>query len=127
MKKDFLSILDFSREDIEELFSITDVLKKNHDYKPLMGKSASLIFQKPSLPLSLPAASDARAAQQALSCIAFLMLGLQSGLNGKCLAVTEILPGYLAIMVRNCISMPRQSLHWKSEKIVMRTGAISGP
>ncbi|MBI3004005.1 MAG: ornithine carbamoyltransferase [Ignavibacteriales bacterium] len=49
MKKDFLSILDFSKSDIEEVFSITDFLRINRDHKPLLGKSASLIFQKPSL------------------------------------------------------------------------------
>jgi ornithine carbamoyltransferase len=49
MKRDFLSILDFSRQDIEEIFSMTDFLKARSDYKPLEGKSAALIFQKPSL------------------------------------------------------------------------------
>jgi len=48
-KRDFLSILDFSRQEIEEVFSITDFLRKNSNYKPLLGKSATLIFQKPSL------------------------------------------------------------------------------
>ncbi|MBI3005373.1 MAG: ornithine carbamoyltransferase, partial [Ignavibacteriales bacterium] len=49
MKKDFISILDFSRSDIDEVFAVTDFLKVNRDHKPLLGKSASLIFQKPSL------------------------------------------------------------------------------
>ncbi|MBI4429202.1 MAG: ornithine carbamoyltransferase [Ignavibacteriales bacterium] len=49
MKRDFVSILDFSRSEIEELFSVTDFLRSNNEYKPLLGKSAALIFQKPSL------------------------------------------------------------------------------
>ncbi|MEK7749138.1 MAG: ornithine carbamoyltransferase, partial [Bacteroidota bacterium] len=47
--KDFLSITDFSRSEIEELFLLTDFLQANKAVKPLAGKSAALIFQKPSL------------------------------------------------------------------------------
>src|SRR5262249_15608317 len=74
----------------------------------------------------IPAVSAARAPQQALGCMAFLMCLLQSGQNGKCLAVTEI-SGWRWTADRICISMFRQSGHWKSEKTTMRIGETSGP
>jgi ornithine carbamoyltransferase len=46
--KDFLSILDFSTEEILDLFELGDKLKF-HGAKPLAGKTVSMIFQKPSL------------------------------------------------------------------------------
>lgn len=49
MKKDFLSLLDLTQGELTELFSVTDALKSGSGYKPLEGKSAALIFQKPSL------------------------------------------------------------------------------
>ncbi len=41
--------MDFSRSDIEEMFLLADFLQANKAVKPLAGKSAALIFQKPSL------------------------------------------------------------------------------
>jgi len=49
MKKDFLSLLDIDRSDLEDLLELTDELKSNRHAKPLEGKAVSLIFQKPSL------------------------------------------------------------------------------
>lgn len=49
MKHDFVSILDISRDEIEELFILADALKHDTTYRPLLGKTAALIFQKPSL------------------------------------------------------------------------------
>ncbi len=46
--KDFLSILDFTAEEIFDLFELADRLKYDHA-RPLAGKTVSLIFQKPSL------------------------------------------------------------------------------
>jgi ornithine carbamoyltransferase len=46
---DFLSILDFTSDELQELFLIADALKNEPYYRPLSGKSAALIFQKPSL------------------------------------------------------------------------------
>jgi len=50
MKKDLTSIKDLSKKEIEELFSLTDKLKKNKKKfsKTLSGKTLALIFQKPS-------------------------------------------------------------------------------
>jgi ornithine carbamoyltransferase len=50
MKKDFLSVRDFSRKEIEEIFALTGSLKKNSQrYKnALSGKTLALVFQKPS-------------------------------------------------------------------------------
>ena len=52
MKKDFLSIADLSREEIDEIFKLTaeikDKLKNGHPYQPLKGKTMAMIFQKPS-------------------------------------------------------------------------------
>jgi ornithine carbamoyltransferase len=50
MKKDFISIKDLTWQEIEDIFSLTDELKKgkakfNH---ALAGKTLALIFQKPS-------------------------------------------------------------------------------
>jgi ornithine carbamoyltransferase len=49
MKKDFLSLLDIERSELEELFELADELKINPHAKPLDGMVVSLIFQKPSL------------------------------------------------------------------------------
>jgi len=52
MKKDLLSILDLSKEDILNLFDKADEIKNlwrgNKIYRPLEGKSLGMIFQKPS-------------------------------------------------------------------------------
>lgn len=50
MKKDLISIKDLSTKEIEEIFSLTDKLKKNKNKfsKILSGKTLALIFQKPS-------------------------------------------------------------------------------
>ncbi|MEA1965431.1 MAG: ornithine carbamoyltransferase [Candidatus Aerophobetes bacterium] len=52
MKKDLLSILDISRDDILNFFDkaeeIRDEERKNSVYHPLKGKSLGMIFQKPS-------------------------------------------------------------------------------
>jgi len=50
MKKDLISIKDLSLKEIQEIFSLTDKLKKNKDKfaKVLTGKTLALIFQKPS-------------------------------------------------------------------------------
>lgn len=49
MKRDLLSLTDFTRPEVEELFTLTDSLRADASIKPLSGKSAALIFQKPSL------------------------------------------------------------------------------
>lgn len=49
MKKDFLSLCDITPNEVEELFVLTDSLKKNPRHRPLEGKSVAMIFQKPSL------------------------------------------------------------------------------
>jgi ornithine carbamoyltransferase len=50
MKKDLISIKDLSREEIEEIFSLTDELKENKGKfkSALEGNTLALIFQKPS-------------------------------------------------------------------------------
>ncbi len=52
MKKDFISIADYSREEIEAIFNLTAELKnkvKNgEEHHPLKGKTMSMIFAKPS-------------------------------------------------------------------------------
>jgi ornithine carbamoyltransferase len=50
MKKDFLSVKDFSAQEIAGIFTLTDSLKKNPAKfaRALSGKSIALIFQKPS-------------------------------------------------------------------------------
>jgi len=50
MKKDLISIKDLSGKEIEEIFSLTDKLKKDRARynKVLAGKTLALIFQKPS-------------------------------------------------------------------------------
>jgi ornithine carbamoyltransferase len=53
MKKDFISIYDYSREWFEEIFEIARNLKqkfnKGEIYQPLKGKTMAMIFQKPSM------------------------------------------------------------------------------
>ncbi len=49
MKKDFLSLLDIAPDELDELFALADELKGNTHIRPLAGKTAALIFQKPSL------------------------------------------------------------------------------
>jgi len=50
MKKDLLTIKDLTAKEIQELFNLTDNLKKNKAkfVKTLFGKTLALIFQKPS-------------------------------------------------------------------------------
>ncbi|MCX5697164.1 MAG: ornithine carbamoyltransferase [Candidatus Omnitrophica bacterium] len=50
MKKDLISIKDLNLREIEEIFLLTDKLKKNKAKfsKALFGKSLALLFQKPS-------------------------------------------------------------------------------
>jgi ornithine carbamoyltransferase len=50
MKKDLISIKDLSAQEIEDIFSLTDKLKKDKAKfsKVLSGKTLALIFQKPS-------------------------------------------------------------------------------
>jgi ornithine carbamoyltransferase len=50
MKKDFISVKDLTLKDIEDIFSLTDRLKKDKAKfsKVLTGKTLALIFQKPS-------------------------------------------------------------------------------
>jgi len=47
--KDFIRFSPFSHDDILEIFSLTRWLKQEHSYLPLGGKTAALIFEKPSL------------------------------------------------------------------------------
>ncbi|RKY88128.1 ornithine carbamoyltransferase [candidate division KSB1 bacterium] len=51
-KRDFISIADYSREWIEEIFRLTDEIKKKtisgEGYCPLIGKTLAMVFQKPS-------------------------------------------------------------------------------
>ncbi len=49
MKNHFLSLLDITSDELEPLFALTDTLKRSPSFRPLTGKSAALIFQKPSL------------------------------------------------------------------------------
>jgi ornithine carbamoyltransferase len=50
MKKDLISIVDLTTKEMEEIFVLTDELKKNKEKfsKVLAGKTLALIFQKPS-------------------------------------------------------------------------------
>ena len=52
MKKDFISIYDYSREWFEEIFKSVSMLKRKQKsgeiYHPLKGKTLAMIFQKPS-------------------------------------------------------------------------------
>ena len=49
MNKDFLSLLDISSGELDDLFELADELRMNIHARPLEGKVVSLIFQKPSL------------------------------------------------------------------------------
>jgi ornithine carbamoyltransferase len=51
MKRDFISLEGFSKEEIIEIFDLSSWLKDQPrpDYRPLAGKTAALIFEKPSL------------------------------------------------------------------------------
>ena len=51
MKKDFVSLASFTREDIDEVFLLSRWMKQDSPswYRPLAGKTAALIFEKPSL------------------------------------------------------------------------------
>ena len=51
MKKDLLTLKDISADDLEQIFALASLLKKergNNDYKPLAGKSIGMIFAKSS-------------------------------------------------------------------------------
>jgi len=49
MNKNFLSLLDLDRWELEEIFSLADELRLSDQYRPLAGITAAMIFQKPSL------------------------------------------------------------------------------
>jgi len=52
VKKDILTLMEFSKEELEELFKRALELKKSHEKgvagRPLVGKTLGLIFEKPS-------------------------------------------------------------------------------
>src|SRR5512135_3274849 len=48
-KRDFLTVTDFSPEEIQEIFKRTEDLKKNKFCDAFRNKAVGLIFQKPSL------------------------------------------------------------------------------
>ena len=51
MKKDFLTLQDITRDDLEKIFELSAKLKKergDQNFKPLTGKSVGLIFAKSS-------------------------------------------------------------------------------
>ncbi len=52
MKRDFLTLLDYSKEEIIELLNISDEMKRwmkeGNNERPLLGKSMAMIFQKRS-------------------------------------------------------------------------------
>ncbi len=48
LNKDFLSIFDIDREELETLFLLADELKLSSEYRPLAGTTTALFFQKPS-------------------------------------------------------------------------------
>ncbi|MDH3251393.1 MAG: ornithine carbamoyltransferase [Ignavibacteria bacterium] len=51
MKRDFTSLASYSPEDLEEIFRLTTWMKEQRPrrFRPLEGKTAALIFEKPSL------------------------------------------------------------------------------
>ncbi len=49
MKKDFLTLFDLTRSELNDLLEKTDALKTGRTVRPLEGKTVALIFQKPSL------------------------------------------------------------------------------
>ncbi len=49
MTKDFLTLFDITREELESLFAEADKLRGGSHEQPLRGKSIAMIFQKPSL------------------------------------------------------------------------------
>ena len=51
MKKDFISMSSFSKEDIFEIFALAGWMKQQRlaEFRPFSGKTAALIFEKPSL------------------------------------------------------------------------------
>jgi ornithine carbamoyltransferase len=49
MNHHFLSLLDLKAEELDEMFTLADWLRETTSYQPFQGKSAAMIFQKPSL------------------------------------------------------------------------------
>ncbi|HWP82498.1 MAG TPA: ornithine carbamoyltransferase [Bacteroidota bacterium] len=49
MNNHFLSLLDLKAEELEEMFVLSDWLRETSSHQPFQGKTAALIFQKPSL------------------------------------------------------------------------------
>jgi len=51
MKKDFLTIKDLTTQEIESIFALSKELKKDRlkFFDAMKGKTAALIFQKPSM------------------------------------------------------------------------------
>jgi len=49
MTKNFLTLFDITRDELEALFVLTDKLKREPRVQPLTGKTVAMIFQKPSL------------------------------------------------------------------------------
>lgn len=49
MKKDFISFSQYTQDDLLEMFSLSQWIKHNRGFRPLEGKTAAMIFEKPSL------------------------------------------------------------------------------
>jgi ornithine carbamoyltransferase len=49
MKKDFISFSGYTKDDLFEMFALSRWIKHNQGFRPFDGKTAALIFEKPSL------------------------------------------------------------------------------
>lgn len=49
MKKDFVSFTPYSQEEIVEMLVLAEWIRRHPEFRPLAGKTAALVFEKPSL------------------------------------------------------------------------------
>ena len=97
MKKDFLSLLDLNPEELTELLSLTDSLRATRSYRPMAGKTACLLFQKPSLRTRV--SFEVGVAQLGGTSIFMSNEGVGLGQREAVSDVAQVLSGYTDVII----------------------------
>jgi ornithine carbamoyltransferase len=97
MKKDLLSLFDLDQEEIFELLSLTDTLRSTRRHQPMLGKTAALLFQKPSLRTRV--SFEVGVSQLGGSSIFMGNEGVGLGVRESVSDVAQVLSGYVDVII----------------------------
>ncbi len=97
MKKDLLSLFDLDQEELFELLSLTDTLRMTRRHQPMLGKTAALLFQKPSLRTRV--SFEVGVSQLGGSSIFMGNEGVGLGVRESVSDVAQVLSGYVDVII----------------------------